>query len=37
MIDRTHALPIARQADALGICRSSVYYTPNLRPRRIWR
>jgi len=28
MIDRDHALPIARQADALSISRSSVYYTP---------
>jgi len=26
MIDRTHALPITRQADALGISRGSVYY-----------
>ncbi|MFN0098524.1 MAG: IS3 family transposase [Gemmatimonadaceae bacterium] len=28
MIDRTHALPIARQAVALGIRRSGIYYTP---------
>ena len=28
MIDRDHALPITRQADALSISRSSVYYTP---------
>ena len=28
MIDRGHALPIARQARALGISRSSVYYRP---------
>ena len=32
MIDRTHALPITRQVAALGISRSSVYYTP--RPVR---
>jgi putative transposase len=28
MIDRTHALPITRQAAALGISRSGLYYTP---------
>jgi putative transposase len=28
MIDRTHALPIARQAAALGISRGAVYYQP---------
>ena len=28
MIDRDHALPVARQARALGISRSSVYYRP---------
>jgi len=28
MIDRTHALPISRQAAALGISRGAVYYTP---------
>ena len=28
MIDRTHDLPVARQAKALGISRSSVYYQP---------
>jgi putative transposase len=28
MIDRTHPLPIARQAQALGISRGSVYYVP---------
>ena len=28
MIDRTHALPITRQADALGISRGAVYYVP---------
>ena len=29
MIDRNHALPLTRQAKALGISRSSVYYTPH--------
>jgi putative transposase len=28
MIDRTHALPIAKQAAALGISRGAVYYQP---------
>ncbi|AOI42801.1 integrase [Burkholderia oklahomensis EO147] len=28
MIDRTHALPVSRQARALSIARSSVYYRP---------
>ncbi len=28
MIDRTHDLSITRQAEALGISRSSVYYLP---------
>lgn len=28
MIDSDHALPIARQAKALGVARSSVYYKP---------
>ena len=28
MIDRTHSLPITRQADALGIARSTVYAEP---------
>jgi putative transposase len=28
MIDRDHDLPIARQAKALGVARSSVYYKP---------
>jgi putative transposase len=28
MIDRDHALPIARQAKALGVARSSIYYKP---------
>jgi putative transposase len=26
MIDRTHALPVSRQAKLVGIARSSVYY-----------
>jgi putative transposase len=28
MIDRSHALPLARQARELGISRSSIYYLP---------
>ena len=28
MIDRDHDLPITRQAKALGVARSSVYYAP---------
>src|SRR3954471_14680412 len=28
MIDRTHDLPIGRQAEALNISRGSVYYVP---------
>ena len=28
MIDRTHLLPITRQAQALGIARSTVYARP---------
>jgi putative transposase len=28
MIDRTHPLPLARQAEAVGISRGSVYYLP---------
>ncbi len=28
MIDRSYALPLARQAEALGISRGSVYYAP---------
>lgn len=32
MIDRNHDLPIARQAKALGISRSSVYYLPRPVP-----
>ena len=34
MIDRTHALPITRQAAALGISRGAVYYTP--RPTSVF-
>ena len=32
MIDRNHALPITRQAKALGVSRSSVYYIPRPVP-----
>jgi len=32
MIDRSHALPIAKQARALGISRGSVYYLPRPVP-----
>lgn len=32
MIDRTHALPITRQAQALGISRGAVYYEPRPVP-----
>jgi putative transposase len=28
MIDRSHALPLARQAQQLGISRGSIYYLP---------
>ena len=28
MIDRTHPLPVTRQARLLGLSRSSVYYEP---------
>jgi len=28
MIDRKHTLPIARQAELLGISRGAVYYLP---------
>jgi putative transposase len=28
MIDRTHELPLARQAQELGISRGSIYYQP---------
>ena len=34
MIDRTHALPITRQAEALGVSRGAVYYVP--RPPSAW-
>ena len=32
MIDRSHALPVAKQAKALGISRGSVYYLPRPVP-----
>ena len=32
MIDRGHELPIAKQAQALGISRGSVYYLPRPIP-----
>ena len=32
MIDRDHDLPITRQAKALGVARSSVYYMPRPVP-----
>jgi putative transposase len=32
MIDRTHELPIMRQAAVLGLSRASVYYTPRAVP-----
>jgi len=32
MIDREHGLPLARQAKALGVCRSGVYYLPRCVP-----
>jgi hypothetical protein len=28
MIDRTHVLPVSRQAKLLGVSRSSAYYQP---------
>lgn len=28
MIDRSHALPLSRQAEELGISRGSLYYQP---------
>jgi len=34
MIDRTHKLPITRQAQALGISRGAVYYEPRPTPTR---
>jgi len=33
MIDRNHELPIARQAELLGISRASVYYLPRPLPQ----
>ena len=32
MIDRAHDLPITRQAEALNVSRSSVYYLPRAVP-----
>ena len=32
MIDRTHALPLTRQAAALGISRGAIYYEPRPVP-----
>ena len=32
MIDRSHALPITKQAQVLGISRGSVYYLPRPVP-----
>lgn len=32
MIDRTHALPVTRQAELLGISRGSAYYVPRPVP-----
>jgi hypothetical protein len=29
MIDRTHPLPLSRQAKAVGISRGSLYYLPH--------
>ena len=37
MIDRSHDLPLSRQARALGISRGSVYYLPRPVPAPIWR
>jgi putative transposase len=34
MIDRGHGLPLARQAKALGLARSSVYYLPRPVPEK---
>jgi putative transposase len=34
MIDRDHALPLVRQAEALGLSRSSAYYLPRPVPIR---
>jgi putative transposase len=33
MIDRTHNLPISKQAEALNISRGSVYYLPRPLPK----
>ena len=33
MIDRNHGLPLSRQARALGLCRSSLYYAPQPVPQ----
>ena len=32
MIDRTHDLPVVRQAELLELARSSVYYEPQPIP-----
>ena len=32
MIDRDHALSVTRQAEAVGIARSTVYYLPRPAP-----
>jgi putative transposase len=32
MIDKSHDLPVARQAEMLGISRGSVYYLPRPTP-----
>ena len=32
MIDRTHELPLARQAALLGLSRSQLYYEPQPMP-----
>jgi putative transposase len=32
MIDRGHDLPLVRQAEALNVSRSSVYYLPRAVP-----
>ena len=37
MFDRNGELSISRQCVLLGISRSSVYYTPRGRARRVWR
>ena len=37
MIDRSHALPLTRQAEVLGISRGSLYYQPRAGAQRpIW-